>query len=1174
MAAFRYQYGDRPLEGYAIQRAVGRGGFGEVYYALSDSGREVALKVIQSYEQIELRGVSQCMNLKSPHLVSIFDVKKNADGVPFVIMEYVSGPSLRELLDESPAGLGPQKAAFFLREIAKGLTFLHDRGIVHRDLKPGNIFYEDGYVKIGDYGLSKAISESHCSGQTITVGTVHYMAPEIGQGRYDKSIDIYALGVVLYEMLTGQTPYLGATPTEVLMKHLMSEPGVSGIEEPFATVIRKAMAKDPAERYQSAQEMVEAIFGAEHVRNSVSHFRPESLSVAAERVADKVALPGTGSSGEARLPGGGGAAVATGSSGPGAPNVPTPARGRDESWEEYGRRMGQWGEEVGRRWGEWGEQFGERIAAKGERFRGRLVERRERIRERLARREGRAGTAPQTAVCDPLDWNQRRLLGITTAALMGAGSAFIANTHAGNPLWLATFAFVVIAAAGGAIVGAGHRWLPNLEGESGLIRRIVFTGAAALCVLPLTFPYFCSAAGGLKIGVIEGFIVGLIALPVLLVRKQRCAKGADPQAKTACTGRLIYIVPMLFAAVLPFFGLTPGQRSGSLNDKLGATLLCAGVAAFLMNWRGLLIAAREERVSLGSAFWPALLAWIVAQVFGGDAMLAGGIMAGVALVVQVTTPFEPQAARRRRELLEDGQTQPAAEAAAGLDPARAGSRQSPAGTPAAARGERWRSVPRLAGSEPRALRRPVPAVVTAICVGLFVLFAGGGILLLSWVGLANRMNDQETAFIVSLGVASLASALFCLFRGLRRTYRSAWSGFIRPLLMLFCMQVVFAASMFMGTANLHDDELLIPLTFIVFPGLLLLVLFFLPERTVTSAFTGRQSWPSDVPSRRRRFPALVLAAVGFAGLGGLHRFYAGRTASGVLWLVTFGLLGFGTIIDIILLLTGEFRDREGRPLLIWYSEDELREFSTERAVAAEPAMAGAAPAVPFLVPPAAAPQADAADGTAPHRAGPPAAIFNAELPPISRPDPQLSITSGIQRVTSLVLATVAGLVLMSGLLLGLLAAIRFPAIIAAGWPDPRLAADLQREFGTANWPAIATTIGELVSIGLMAAAMLLIAVARRRSATVHVMRGMLGSTALILSCQALKVLFVPVDWFRIVNASHQAGGPGPWLEQVLRSLTDTRMAIAFVLLMVGGQIALVWAERRHDRAAAEQGEEQ
>jgi hypothetical protein len=287
MHDYRYTYGDRPLDGYTIQRAAGRGGFGEVYYAISDSGRQVAIKTVQNHEQIELRGIRQCMNLKSPHLVSVFDVKYNDKGQPFVIMEFVSGISLRDLLNEHSSGLGTQKAAFFLREIAKGLSHLHDCGIVHRDLKPGNIFYENGYVKIGDYGLTKAISTSQHSGQTITVGTVHYMAPEIGEGKYDCSIDIYALGILFYELLTGNVPFFGASPAEILMKHMKAEPELDGVDENFARVIRKALAKNPDERYKTVQEMVEDVFGTEHIRHSVSQFSPESLSIVAEKMAQK-----------------------------------------------------------------------------------------------------------------------------------------------------------------------------------------------------------------------------------------------------------------------------------------------------------------------------------------------------------------------------------------------------------------------------------------------------------------------------------------------------------------------------------------------------------------------------------------------------------------------------------------------------------------------------------------------------------------------------------------------------------------------------------------------------------------------------------------------------------------------------------------------------------------------
>ncbi|MEM9417598.1 MAG: protein kinase [Planctomycetota bacterium] len=297
MSTYRYQPGDRPLDGYTVRAPAGRGGFGEVYFAESDAGREVALKALyvnQGYDEIELRGIRHCMNLKSPHLVSIFDVKTAEDSTPFVVMEYVAGPSLRDLLNDSPEGLGPDKAAFFLREVAKGLSHLHGYGVVHRDLKPANIFYEDGYVKIGDYGLSKLMTADPVASQTVTVGTVHYMAPEIGAGKYDKSIDLYALGCLLYEMLTGRVPYSGDSPSEVLMKHLQAEPELDDVPEAFAKVIRKALQKDPADRYASATEMVEDLFGTEHVRNSVSQLNADELSVIAKRVGRKLetaALP-------------------------------------------------------------------------------------------------------------------------------------------------------------------------------------------------------------------------------------------------------------------------------------------------------------------------------------------------------------------------------------------------------------------------------------------------------------------------------------------------------------------------------------------------------------------------------------------------------------------------------------------------------------------------------------------------------------------------------------------------------------------------------------------------------------------------------------------------------------------------------------------------------------------
>ena len=139
------------------------------------------------------------------------------------------------------------------------MAYLHDRGIVHRDLKPGNIFCDEGVVKVGDYGLSKFISCSRRSGHTESIGTVHYMAPEVANGRYGKEIDVYALGVILYELLTGRVPFEGESIGEVLMKHLTAKPDVSMLPEPYRGVVARALEKDPALRFRSAAEMLAAL---------------------------------------------------------------------------------------------------------------------------------------------------------------------------------------------------------------------------------------------------------------------------------------------------------------------------------------------------------------------------------------------------------------------------------------------------------------------------------------------------------------------------------------------------------------------------------------------------------------------------------------------------------------------------------------------------------------------------------------------------------------------------------------------------------------------------------------------------------------------------------------------------------------------------------------------------
>jgi len=256
---FAYPGGSRPLEGYTIKRGIGRGGFGEVYYATSDAGKEVALKLIRRNLDVELRGAGQCLNIKHPNLLALYDIKQDESGDSWVVMEYVAGECLQDVLQRHPRGLPAAEAKRWFCGICAGVAALHDRGIVHRDLKPGNIFFDEGLVKVGDYGLSKFISASRRSGQTESVGTLHYMAPEVGGGRYGKEIDIYALGIILYEMLTGHVPFDGESVEEVLIKHLTAQPDLSQLAEPYRTVIGRALAKDPAQRWQSVTDMLHAL---------------------------------------------------------------------------------------------------------------------------------------------------------------------------------------------------------------------------------------------------------------------------------------------------------------------------------------------------------------------------------------------------------------------------------------------------------------------------------------------------------------------------------------------------------------------------------------------------------------------------------------------------------------------------------------------------------------------------------------------------------------------------------------------------------------------------------------------------------------------------------------------------------------------------------------------------
>ena len=936
MEHFIYQHGDRPLEGYTIQRAAGRGGFGEVYYATSDSGREVALKAVNNYETIELRGITQCMNLKSPHLVSIFDVKYNDANKPFVVMEFVSGPSLRDLIDQSPNGLGEQKSAFFLREIAKGLSYLHECGIVHRDLKPGNIFYENGYVKIGDYGLSKAIKHGYNSNQTITVGTVHYMAPEIGAGNYDSSIDIYALGCMLYEMLTGNVPYFGSSPGEVLMKHVSSEPDLTDIDPTFARVIKKALAKDPIERYKSVQEMVEDAFGQEHIKNSVSQFRADDLSMIAGQVAQKIKEKQTQQTRQA----------------PAHPAAPEPkAVPQQQSHEpaaqpqpevfnpekNYRLKLKKYDKfsPVGRiiaslipiilltlafafaisgidldRYGIGGEKEALTIFLA-------LMQ----LGAVIGVFTGNRLIASKTS--DPVLINFARIVPAILLANLFAFPAYVDHSGTLGPL---------IGIPSCALIMLGlmekHKWLSPMRK-----RQIEIGHTVGMCVFLFFLSIFIPRMMGLNFSQFQLYyaiclLAGVSLSCQMLVpfiepvdRKafneddtnyfnvskkslQRDSQGQILQPDwLKATWRIICALLLTLAA---FTGVIIAENTGD-TEAMGAALLAGTLLLFLSSLK---YAFRKYYFGLGKSLIKPVLRIITFSIgyvgFSGMFIFHEGAFSLLAfpgmvlfwVVVFIPARVFDTAAEKSGQLF--GNVKAAeqnAYPASGFVP------------------------------KPDWLR----AVWFAVSCTLFVLMVS------FYIGIA---FSGEEEMCISLGIAANLLFFYSLIPTLSGTYKGLGKSLIKPAALMILYALAHLGYTVVAVEDVEEmTALAVPAT------ILFWVVLFIPGRVfdtaaeksarfAQSAFrSDRVAQSSNISPLKRGVALLlvILPVTPFVPLCGMHRIYAGRIGSGILWLFTAGLLGIGQLVDFIMILTGSFTDKNDKPLLVWWNEGVKPEYEQKAA---------------------------------------------------------------------------------------------------------------------------------------------------------------------------------------------------------------------------------------------------
>ena len=253
---------------YKILQLIGGGGMSNVYLAHDIIlNRDVAMKILRydftNEEELHRRFQREALSATSlthPNIVSVYDVGEDED-MHYIVMEYIKGKTLKQYIQEfSP--LSAARSVHIMKQLTSAITHAHENGIIHRDIKPQNILMdEDGNVKITDFGIATSLGATSYTQTNTVIGTVHYLSPEQARGGIatEKS-DIYALGIVLYELLTGELPFSGESAVSIALKHLQSEtPSVrdfdATIPQSVENIVLKATAKDTNHRYASAAAM-------------------------------------------------------------------------------------------------------------------------------------------------------------------------------------------------------------------------------------------------------------------------------------------------------------------------------------------------------------------------------------------------------------------------------------------------------------------------------------------------------------------------------------------------------------------------------------------------------------------------------------------------------------------------------------------------------------------------------------------------------------------------------------------------------------------------------------------------------------------------------------------------------------------------------------------------------
>jgi hypothetical protein len=552
---------------------------------------------------------------------------------------------------------------------------------------------------------------------------------------------------------------------------------------------------------------------------------------------------------------------------------------------------------------------------------------------------------------------------------------------------------------------------------------------------------------------------------------------------------------------------------------------------------------RRERVRLGQALAAGAIAFGLSALFNGTPQVAVATAAGVALVTQVIAPWNPRrdTFRAASPQAPTSATKPMhvygnvtvdkneAEAMRVAGVKVYGNLKVQGNDDDAAPAEAGSSTPTWAALG------MVPAAVRYIWLGLFAVAFSLGIAFT--VAAGNVSYDRDIPPFAGLAVGFGGLGVLALMRSFARSYFGLWNYLVRPLTIVVALATSFTFLMMLVNSRLHSNEIAICTFLFVFPLIAVVVALFVPGKRF-SRITTTTVVPPPIPmqpgtatpgisplapelgvSPFKRLWALLLSGIGLVGACGIQRFYVGKIGTGVLWLLTGGLFGVGQIIDIIMILSGSFTDKDGRPLVMWEDESELDSQSASQAIS---------------------PATD-----------------------LARRRPRMSTAELLSWHAHGLLSALAGLLIFAGSITAIALALHLPDAIAAGVFDARLANDIQNNLfnGDPTWPTMMDHIGILLAAIAFVSGVGAMIFARRRSGASHMLRGCVAAFLVLVAMNPIGgIVKRTMDWNPIALKAQAHEIPGA-IDSFIAAC-DPDMVIVAGLFLLGAAVMFAWPGRR------------